>query len=79
MTRTLSGFIARETEAAVAFVQLPLIGEHSPMWIPRKKIVSSVERDEYAPSVQLKGESIRRLATPVNLEVDSVFLNRIGA
>ena len=79
MTRTLSGFIARQTEAAVAFVQLPLDGEKKPLWIPRKKISSLVETDGYSPSVQLAGEGIRRLATPVVVEVDSAFLEKVGA
>lgn len=79
MTRTLSGFIARNTEAAVAFVQLPLDGEKKPLWIPRKKIARLVETDGYSPSVQLAGEAIRRLATPVEIEVDSAFLDKVGA
>lgn len=78
-TITLSGFIARETEAAVAFVQLPLIGEHAPLWIPRKKISALVERDAISASVQLKGEKIRRLATPVEVEVDAAFAAKVGA
>ena len=79
MTRTLTGYIARETEAAVAFVQLPLIGEHKPLWIPRKKIASLVERDDMSANVQLAGETIRRLATPVTVEVDAAFLEKVGA
>jgi hypothetical protein len=78
MTRTLSGFIARETEAAVAFVQLPLEPNHKPLWIPRKKILATIEIDGYSPSVQLAGESVRRLVTPVNLEVCEVFLAKVG-
>lgn len=78
-TITLSGYIARETNAAVAFVQLPLAGEHRPLWIPRKKIASLIERDALSASVQLKGESIRRLATPVEVEIDAEFAAKVGA
>lgn len=77
-TITLSGYIARETEAAVAFVQLPLIGEHKPFWIPRKKISALVERDALSASVQLAGESIRRLATPVEVEICEAFAAKVG-
>jgi hypothetical protein len=79
MTRTLNGYIARETEAAVAFVQLPLAGEHKPLWIPRKKISRLVELDAYSPTVQLAGERIRRLALPVEVEVDAAWMDRVSA
>jgi hypothetical protein len=74
---TLNGYIARETEAAVAFVTLPLAGEHKPLWIPRKKISQMVELDTYSPTVQLAGERIRRFAFPVELEVDSEWLAKV--
>jgi hypothetical protein len=76
-TTTLFGFIARETEKAIAVVQLPLAGEHKPLWIPRKKIASLVERDDRSASVQLKGEGVRRLAYPVDLEIDAEWLAKI--
>jgi len=78
-TTTLFGFIARETEAAVAVVTLPLAGEHKPLWIPRKKIASLIERDERSASVQLKGERVRRLAYPVDLEIDAAWMERVKA
>lgn len=74
---TLNGYIARETEAAVAFVQLPLAGEHKPLWIPRKKISRLVELDTYSPTVQLAGERVRRFAFPVELDVDSAWLEKV--
>lgn len=77
-TITLSGYIARETEAAVALVQLPLAGEHAPLWIPRKKITALTEIDAISASVQLKGEKIRRLATPVEVEIDAAFAEKVG-
>jgi hypothetical protein len=76
-TTTLSGYVARETEKAIALVRLPLIGEHKPLWIPRKKIASLIERDELSSSVQLAGESVRRLAYPVDLEIDAEWLAKI--
>lgn len=71
------GFIARETEKAVALVTLPIAGEASPMWVPRKKILSMVETGEKS-SIQLKGEEIRRLAPQVEIEIEPEFLKKIG-
>lgn len=77
-TIALSGYIARETEKAVALVTLPLAGEHAPLWIPRSKIAALTERDAISASVQLKGEKIRRLATPVEIEIDAAFAAKVG-
>lgn len=74
----LTGYIARETDAAVAFIAGPLTLDMKPLWVPRKKITSMVELDSYSPSVQLAGEQVRRLVTPVELEVDSDFLKKVG-
>ena len=75
---TLTGYIARETEKAVAFVQRPLTADMKPLWIPRSKVVSLIERDTLDATVQLKGESIRRLATPVEVEIDAAFATKVG-
>lgn len=77
-TIALSGYIARETEKAVALVTLPLVGEHAPLWIPRSKIAALTELDAISASVQLKGEKIRRLATPVEIEIDAAFAAKVG-
>ena len=78
-TIALNGYIARETEKAVAFVSLPLAGEHKPLWIPRAKVVAMIETDDLSASVQLKGENIRRLAVPVTVEIDAAFAEKVGA
>lgn len=77
-TRTLTGYKVNETEKAVAFVSQPLTLDMKPLWVPKGKIVSSQETDGYSPSIQLKGESIRRFGVPVELVVDEAFLNKIG-
>ena len=74
---TLTGYIARETEAAVAFVQRPLTADMKPLWIPRKKISQLIERDSLSANVQLAGERVRRLAYPVDLEIDAEWLAKI--
>ena len=75
---TLTGYIARETEAAVAFVQRPFNGPLKPLWLPRKKIASLIESDDMSASVQLNGESVRRMAYPVTVEIDTEFAKKVG-
>lgn len=75
-TTTLTGLVARETEKAVAFVQQ---GQDLPLWLPRKKIVAMTELDALSQPVQLKDEKIVRQGVPVQVEVDSAFLQRIAA
>ena len=74
---TISGFIVRETEKAVAFVQLPLTADMAPLWVPRKKIYGTFKQYGYAPSIQLKGEQIRRLGQQADLVVDTEWLAEI--
>lgn len=75
---TITGYIARETEKAIAIVQRPLTADMRPLWVPRAKIVSLTERDTLSASVQLAGESIRRLAVPVEIEIDTAFAAKVG-
>ena len=78
-TRTLFGFIARETDKALAFVLENESYENvKPLWLPRKKIVDMQELDRMSQQVQLAGESVTRLAIPVEIEADEDFLKRIG-
>jgi hypothetical protein len=76
-TITLNGFIARETEKAVAF--LATAATAKPLWIPRAKIAAIVEADALSASVQLAGEGIARLAVPVSVEIDAAFAAKVGA
>lgn len=75
-TITLNGFIARETDAAVAF--LATAETVKPLWIPRRKIASLVESDDLSASVQIAGEGVQRLAFPVTVELDAAFAARVG-
>lgn len=72
------GYIVRETEAAVAFVRAPLTAQMKPLWVPRKKISSQVEHDLPSLSIDVAGESLRRMGTPVTLEIDPAFLAKVG-
>jgi hypothetical protein len=77
ITITLNGFIARETEKAVAF--LATAATAKPLWIPRAKIATIVETDALSASVQLAGEGIARQAVPVSVEIDAAFAAKVGA
>lgn len=72
------GYIVRETEAAVAFVRAPLTAQMKPLWVPRRKIESMQELDLASTSIDIHGESLRRIGTPVNLNVDAAFLAKVG-
>jgi hypothetical protein len=72
------GYIVRETEAAVAFVRAPLTAQMKPLWVPRRKVQQMTELDLPSLSIDMAGESLRRMGTPVNLEIDSAFLEKIG-
>ena len=71
----IKGYIARETEAAVAFVRTA--ETQKPLWLPRKKIASLTELDAVSIRVQLAGEKIARLAVPVEIDIDEAFLAKI--
>lgn len=72
------GYIVRETEAAVAFVRTPLTAQMKPLWVPRKKILDSAEHDLPSASIDMAGESIRRMGTPVTLDICPEFLKKVG-
>jgi hypothetical protein len=73
---TLFGYIARETEKAIAFVQAPVLAEVKPHWIPKSVIETREELELFSRSIQLKGEKIRRMGIPVNVTVSDEWLAR---
>jgi hypothetical protein len=72
------GYIVRETEAAVAFIKAPLTAEMKPLWVPRKKIESMQEHDLLSVSIDIAGETYRRMGKPVTLAIDAAFLAKVG-
>lgn len=72
------GYIVRETEAAVAFVRAPLTAGMKPLWVPRRKIEAMAEHDLPSASIDMAGESLRRMGTPVTLQIDATFLAKVG-
>lgn len=71
----LSGYIVRETEAAVAFVAKA--SDSKPLWIPRKKIASMQELDTKSVRV-VTAQDGERVGIPHALDVDAAFLAKIG-
>jgi hypothetical protein len=49
-----------------------------PHWIPKSVIENREELELFSRSIQLVGENIRRMGTPVNLTVDSEWLARFS-
>lgn len=73
----ISGFIVRETDKAVAIVQLPLTANMRPLWVPRCKIYGTFKQYQYSPSIQLQGETIRRMGQQADLVVCSKWYNKL--
>lgn len=72
----ISGYIARETEKAIAF--LADAATQKPLWIPRSKLHNLQETDEQSPRVRLAGEKIDRAALPVTFEIEDAFLAKVA-
>jgi hypothetical protein len=76
---TLTGYVVRETEAAVAFVRESdaKVAGVKPIWLPRKKIGAMLELDLTSRKI-VTAQDGERIGVPTTVEVDSAFLNRIG-
>ena len=75
----LTGYVVRETEAAVAFVRESdaSVAGVKPIWLPRKKIVSMHELDLTSRRIATAQDG-ERVGVPHSLDVDVTFLDRIG-
>lgn len=72
------GYIVRKTEFAVAFVRPPLSAGMKPLWVPESQIESKTEVDSLSVSIDVFGESLRRMGTPVVLSIKPSFLAKPG-
>lgn len=77
-TETLTGFVVRETAAAVAFVESAhrAIAGVKPLWVPRKKIAQLVELDALSARIETAQDGTRN-GVPVTLEIDAAFLEKV--
>lgn len=73
-----TGYIVRETEAAVAFVaNAAMHAGVKPLWLPRKKIVAMRELDESSRTIQTAQDG-ERIAIPFAIEIDDAFATKVG-
>lgn len=79
----INAFVARETEAAYG-VALCARGtfdvvSNKFLWLPKGKVVESDETLLKDQEIQMHGESLARVATPMSFLVDSDFLAKVKA
>ena len=76
---SLTGYIVRSTDAAVAFVREADAGVSGvrPIWIPRKKLGRVREADCMGRRI-VTAQAGERIGVPATVEVESAFLDRIG-
>ena len=67
------GYIVRETDAAYAFILPPLSMGMKPLWVP-KSCAKKTELDSVSVSIDIVGEPMRRMGTPVMLDIAPEFL-----
>lgn len=74
-----TGYVVRETEAAIAFVAASDAGKIGvkPLWIPRKKIISQRESDSWSRNI-VTAQDGKRLGKPIDLYIDAEFAARVG-
>lgn len=75
----LTGYVVRETDAAVAFVRESdaSINQVKPIWLPRKKIGAMTELDLTSRRI-VTAQDGERVGIPTIVEVETAFLDRIG-
>jgi hypothetical protein len=75
----LTGYVVRETEAAVAFVRESdaSVAGVKPIWLPRKKIGAMQELDLTSRRITTAQDG-ERVGIPFTVAVESAFLDRIG-
>lgn len=73
-----TGYIVRETEAAVAFIaNCAMVAGVKPLWLPRKKIHSMQELDLASRTIQTAQDG-ERVAIPYTVEIDDAFAQKVG-
>lgn len=76
----LTGYVVRETAAAVAFVRAADAGKPAvrPLWVPRAKIQSLTEADAMGRRI-VTAQDGERVGVPVTIEIDAAFAAKVGA
>jgi hypothetical protein len=75
----LTGYIVRETEAAVAFVRDADAGKAAvrPLWIPRAKLGAVIEADALGRRIATAQDG-ERIGIPATVEIDAAFAAKVG-
>lgn len=73
-----TGYVVRETEAAVAFVAVSDVKTGvKPLWVPKAKIVTRQEQDSASVIIETAQDGAR-VGTPTILEIDDAFAVKVG-
>jgi hypothetical protein len=73
-----TGYIVRETEAAVAFVARRDVKEGvKPLWVPKSKILVRQEQDRAGVKI-VTAQDGDRIGVPTVLVIDDAFAVKVG-
>ncbi len=74
----ITGYVVRETEAAVAFVARRDVKEGvKPLWVPKAKILVRQEQDRASVTIKTAQDG-DRVGIPTVLVVDEIFAVKVG-
>lgn len=74
----ITGYIVRETEAAVAFVARRDVKEGvKPLWVPKSKILVRHEQDRAGIKI-VTAQDGERIGVPTVLIIDDAFAVKVG-
>jgi len=77
-TMQTTGYIVRETEAAVAFVARRNVKAGvKPLWVPKAKILIRQEQDRASVTIQTAQDG-ERVGIPTVLVIDDAFAVKVG-
>lgn len=83
MALWINAFVARETEAALGVAVCERgtfeVASNRFLWIPKGKVVESSETMLRDKEIQMHGESVVRVATPMSFLVNKEFLEKVKA
>ena len=79
----INAFVARETDAAYGVAACERgtfnVASNRFLWIPKGKVQESSETVLREAEIQMHGESVVRVATPMSFLVDTNFLAKVKA
>lgn len=74
----ITGYIVRETEAAVAFVaRRDVRAGVKPLWVPKSKIIARREQDRTSVTIATAQDG-ERVGIPTVLNIDETWAVKVG-